>query len=234
MRAIILAAGKGKRLGEVADEIPKPMIKIGGKPILLHNILWLKSEGITELYINLHHRPDVIKNYFGDGSRWGVKIHYSYEPEILGTSGAVKKIADGWQESFLVVYGDNFFKSGFGLEEFIKFHSEKNVAATVGVYRPGGNLSEKGVVVLDKAGRVLEFLEKPERPPSDLVSAGLYVLSPEAIGMIPEGISDFGHDIFPAMLRGNKPIFGFVFRGELIAVDTSELYKKVLDKHNSR
>ena len=135
MRAIVLAAGKGERLKEVTSTIPKPMIKIMDKPILEHNINWLNRYGIKNIYINLHHLPNVIKDYFKDGKRWGVRITYSYEPELLGTAGAVRKIAEEyWQlrtdnyyssvaredlrdskkqktkNTFVVVYGDNLFK----------------------------------------------------------------------------------------------------------------------------
>ena len=93
MRAVILAAGIGQRLRGFLDNIPKPMAQVLGKPILEHNIEWLKKYGVTDIYINLHYLPECITGYFGDGSRWKVRITYSYENELLGTAGAVKKIA---------------------------------------------------------------------------------------------------------------------------------------------
>ena len=90
MKALLLAAGKGKRLGSVTKMIPKPMVKISGKPILEHNILMLKNSGIVDIFINLHHLPEIITDYFEDGEKWGVNINYKLEEELLGTSGAVK------------------------------------------------------------------------------------------------------------------------------------------------
>ena len=93
MQAIILAAGKGERLKEITQSIPKPMIEFNGKPILQYNIELCKKYNINEIYINIHHLPEKITDYFGNGERFGVNIKYSYEEELLGTAGAVKKIA---------------------------------------------------------------------------------------------------------------------------------------------
>jgi NDP-sugar pyrophosphorylase family protein len=128
MKAVVLAAGKGERLKGVVDTAPKPMVKVDGKPILEHNIAWLKSFGITDICINIHYLPDVVTNYFGDGSKWGVKIIYSYEPKLLGTAGAVRKIvSEIWKDSvsgaFVVAYGDNLL-SDFDLRRIIDFHFE--------------------------------------------------------------------------------------------------------------
>ena len=109
MQAVILAAGKGERLGAITQVIPKPMIKIAGKPILEHNILMCKKNGVEEILINLHHLPHVIKNYFGNGEKWGVSISYKYEPKLLGTSGTVSNYKDFLKKPFFVIYGDNYF-----------------------------------------------------------------------------------------------------------------------------
>ncbi len=93
MKAVILAAGKGERLSEITQKIPKPMIEFKGKPLLQHNIELCKKFGIEDIYINLHHLPDKIRDYFGNGERFGVNIKYSYEKELLGTAGAVRRIA---------------------------------------------------------------------------------------------------------------------------------------------
>ena len=99
MKTIILAAGKGERLKGIVDTVPKPMVRIAGKPILQHNIELCRKHGITDLYINLHHLPDRIVDYFGNGEKFGVTITYSYEETLLGTAGAVRRIADHfWKE----------------------------------------------------------------------------------------------------------------------------------------
>jgi mannose-1-phosphate guanylyltransferase / phosphomannomutase len=109
LKAVILAAGKGDRLKNVTSQIPKPMIEFRGKPILEHNINLCKRYGVSELCINTHHLHQKIREYFGDGSKFGVSINYSYESELLGTSGAVKNFSKFLgNEPFFVIYGDNY------------------------------------------------------------------------------------------------------------------------------
>ena len=86
---MILAAGEGQRLGEITNKIPKPMIEINGKPVLEHNLEMCRKAGVNDIYINLHHLPDKIRNYFDDGSNYGVNIKYNFEPDLLGTAGAL-------------------------------------------------------------------------------------------------------------------------------------------------
>ena len=94
MKAVILAAGKGERLGTITQKIPKPMIRIDGKPILEHNIFMCKNSRVEEIFINLHHLPNVIKRYFGNGESWGVKINYKYESKLLGTAGTISNFKE--------------------------------------------------------------------------------------------------------------------------------------------
>ena len=89
MKAVVLAAGRGQRLGELTKTLPKPMIEINGKPVLEHNLEMCRKAGVHDIYMNLHHLPDIIRNYFGDGSKYGVHITYNYEPDLLGTAGAL-------------------------------------------------------------------------------------------------------------------------------------------------
>lgn len=235
MKAVVLAAGKGERLRGMVDAVPKPMIKVGGRPILEHNIEWLRDYGIKDLYINLHHLPDVIRNYFGAGEHFGVKITYSYENQLLGTAGAVRKIADEyWGDespgAFLVVYGDNLL-SDFNLLDLISFHQAKHSLATICLYRKLEEVLTSGVVLLDSQGKVLKFVEKPYpgQVQSDLVNTGVYVLEPPILTYIPRNCSsDFGKDVFPAAIDAGESLFGLVVDADLIAIDTPELYEKVL------
>lgn len=198
MKAVILAAGKGERFREVTDTIPKPMLVYKDKPVLEHNILLCKKYGITDLYINLHHLPDVIKNYFGDGSKFGVSIKYSFENELLGTSGAVKKIAnDFWgdsKEDFFVIYGDNY--SDLDLSMLKNKFDKVNPLGVIGFhYRE--DVSSSGVALFDESFKIKEFIEKPKTDVgTNWVNAGIYYFSPEVLNFIPEGYSDFGRDIF--------------------------------------
>ncbi len=241
MKAVVLAAGKGERLKGLLDNIPKPMAQIAGKPILQHNIEWLKKSGVTDIYINLHHLPEVITSHFGDGADFGVAITYSREKTLLGTAGAVKKIAsDYWKEnsreSFLVVYGDNLL-SEFDLERIIKFHSEKQGIGTICLYHKPEEVHKSGVALLDKNSRIICFVEKPasNQVTSDLVNTGIYVLEPKILKYIPKDTCcDFGKDVFGKVLDAGESLYGFLMDANLIAIDTPQLFEKIIASGNSK
>jgi NDP-sugar pyrophosphorylase family protein len=253
VKAIILAAGKGERLKSITKSVPKPMIEINGRPVLEHNIEWLKSYGLKDIYINLHHLPHIIQNYFGNGSKFGVKITYSYEPNLLGTAGAVRKIADEYwntvnrkssivnsennntihnlrctiHEPFFVFYGDNLFE--YNLKEIIDFHNGKKGIGTIAVYEKD-DVSQSGIVVLDNNNKIQKFIEKPkpEEIVSHLVNTGIYVLEQNILNYIsPDKMLDFGRDIFPEMIRANESLFSIIVKGRLTAIDTPELLNAV-------
>lgn len=233
MKAVILAAGKGERFREVTEEIPKPMLIYKDKPVLEHNILLCKKYGITELYINLHHLPEVIKNYFGDGSKFGVKIKYSYEDELLGTSGAVKKIAnDFWQngtQNFFVLYGDNY--SDLDLSLLKSKFDEKNPLGAIGFhYRD--DVSSSGVALFDEDYKIKEFIEKPKTDVgTNWVNVGIYYFSPKVLSFIPEGYSDFGKDIFPYLMKKNQSLYGVCYKDDVLYFDTKEFYNKNINSN---
>ncbi len=235
MKAIVLAAGIGSRLKGLLQSIPKPMVEISGKPILQHNLEWLKRYGITDVYINLHHLPDIITRHCGDGARWGLRITYSHEPRLLGTAGAVKKIAgEFWnnslEEPFLVVYGDNLL-SEFDLHRAMDFHRRKKGIGTIGLYRKPQEVAKSGVAVLDAHDRIVRFIEKPGagKIVGDLVNTGIYILEKRILGYVPENSAcDFGRDVFCRVVDSGEPLYGFVWAADLIAVDTPELLAKVL------
>jgi NDP-sugar pyrophosphorylase family protein len=253
MRAIILAAGKGERLKEITSTTPKPMIEIMGKPVLEYNINWLNRYDIKDIYINLHHLPDMIKDYFKDGSRWGARITYSYEPKLLGTAGAVRKIAEEYwhlrsnnyylsdaykdlrdskeqkeKDTFVVVYGDNLFE--YNLKDIIDFHKRRKGIATIAVYEKG-DVSQSGIVLLGNDDKILKFIEKPkpEEIVSHLVNTGLYILESGVLNYIPSNkVVDFGKDVFPKMIQKGENMFGVIVKDNLTAIDTPELLKEAL------
>jgi len=234
MKAIVLAAGKSERLKPVLNKLPKPMVKINGLPILEHNIVWLRNSGIDNIYINLHHLPDIITDYFGSGSQWNVKITYSYEPVLLGTAGAVRRIASQfWDKrntsAFVVVYGDNLLPD-FDLPQIIEFHLAKKGIGTVCLYHKE-DVSQSGVAILDNEDRIIDFIEKPvpSETTSHLVNTGIYVLEQRILKYIPDGFSDFGHVVFPAVLKAEEKLYGCISDRELIAVDTPELFRRAVE-----
>jgi NDP-sugar pyrophosphorylase family protein len=214
MKALILAAGKGTRLKELTADKPKPMIEIGGEPLLAHHVRRLRAAGVREIAINLHHAPSVITDYFGDGSRYGVQIEYSYEPELLGTAGAAKKLQAFLDEPFFVIYGDVF--NNVDLDALAAFHAEgkesarADTALTMSLYRVP-NPTECGLVEITPGGRVTRFVEKP--PPAevftDLANAGLLVCDASVLAYVPPtAVYDFGRDLIPELLAQEVAVFG--------------------------
>jgi NDP-sugar pyrophosphorylase family protein len=232
LKAVILAAGKGARLGELGEKTPKPMLHFRGKPILQYNIELCRAFGITEIHVNTHHLPEIIKNYFGDGSKFGVNIHYSYEPILLGTSGALNNFRQYLKDdSFFVVYGDNY--SDYDLHLLEKTYLAKRSVGVIAFYYRD-DVSQSGVAELSKDGRVMRFIEKPQEgaTQSHWVNTGIYLLNPDILKYIPNGFSDFGKDIFPRLIRENVPLYGVCSDTKLMPFDTPEMVQQSL-KHNS-
>jgi mannose-1-phosphate guanylyltransferase len=225
MKAMVLAAGRGTRLWPLTADCPKPMLPIGGKPLLEHTLVLLRQHQVTEVVINLHHGSDAITGYFGDGSRWGMCITYSHEEQLLGTAGAVRKVADLFDETFLVIYGDVFTHAN--LTMLTRFHKERGASVTIGLYRVS-NPTQCGLVGLDASARVTRFIEKP--PPelvfTDLANAGVYAIEPEVLDYLPEQPPlDFGHDVFPRLLEAGMYLFGYLMSDYLIDIGTLEKYE---------
>ena len=226
MKAMILAAGRGTRLLPLTATCPKPMVPIAGSPLLEYTIRLLAQHGFDELVVNLHHLPQAIRDYFGDGCKWDVKLSYSFEEELLGTAGAVRKLADFFDQRFLVYYGDHL--SNANLSSLWQFHEKAGALATLGLpwkEEP----SASGIVELDSSQRVQRFIEKPgadQTFANYLVNAGIYVLEPEIMQWIhPPPPRDFGYDVFPALLADQQPVYGHRLQGQLLSTDTLERYQ---------
>ncbi len=228
-KAMLLAAGKGTRLRPLTETVSKCMVMIAGKPILEHNVERLKSYGVREVVINLHYQPDSITAHFGDGSRLGVHITYSFEPELLGTAGAVRKVAAMFDAPFFVWYGDNL--SDCRLDRLWHLHAARGGVATIALHHRD-DPTQSGIVGLDTDDRILRFLEKPraEQVFSHWVSAGILVLEPQALDAIAANESvDFGRDVFPKLLEQGEALFGYRMAADehLWWVDTLADYASV-------
>lgn len=211
MKALILAAGKGSRLGPLTATCPKPMLPVGGQPLLVHVIRWLRQYGITEVAINLHHLPEKITEQLGDGAELGVAITYSYEPELLGTAGAAKKLQTFFDTSFVVAYGDLFTNVDLG--RILDLHRRRRTTGcllTMALYRVP-NPTECGLVEIAPDGRVLRFVEKPpaEEVFTDLANSGILVCEPTLLDYVPaHSVYDFGHHLLPHLLALGLPVYG--------------------------
>lgn len=210
-KAMVLAAGLGTRLRPLTDLISKPMAPIVNRPVMEHIIKLLAKHGFTDIVCNLHYFPDEIKNHFRDGSKWGVNIVYSFEEELLGTAGGVKKVEDFFQgQTFLVISGDAL--TDINLSGAYDFHKEKKGVATL-VLAKVEDTSQFGVVLLDDEKRIKGFQEKPlsGEAKSNLANSGIYFFEPDIFKYMPlKGqFYDFGKTLFPDLLEKDIPYYGY-------------------------
>ena len=204
MQLVIIAGGKGTRLG--LKDIPKPMCQINGKPLLEHQIELAKRYGITEIFILSGHLSQVIIDYFGDGSRFGVRIHHVVEPHPLGTAGSLKLLEGMLENRFLVFYGDVVMD--FDIDSFTKFDLEDpNTVGTLLVH-PGNHPYDSDLVEINSENEITGFLSKPH--PKGLIyrnlnNAAVYIFGQEIFNAIPKDVAlDFGKDIFPKLVASGK------------------------------
>ena len=226
MKAMILAAGLGTRLRPFTDDKPKCLMPLAGRPLIDWTLRWLQSSGVTECMINLHYLPEMVRDFVGDGNQYGLGTHYSYEPELLGTAGAVKKVTDFFDEPFYVIYSDNF--SQWDIRKLKDVHEKLNAVATVAVHWRE-DVTQSGMVVLDKENNIVRLVEKPkpEEVTSHYVSAGFFYLDPNVLDYIPEDkFCDFGYHVFPEMLKVGERIYAIKMEKPIIGIDTIETYEK--------
>ena len=227
---MVLAAGRGERLRPMTDSCPKPMIPVAGKPLLEYVIRLLARHGFDQIVINLWHLPDQVSSYFGDGRKFGVTLTYSIEEELLGTAGAVGRMRSFFDQPFLIYYGDHL--ANVDLTDLWNAHTLYRGLATIGLIKSKDPASS-GIVEVETDDRIRQFVEKPS--PGQvfedyLVNAGIYVAEPTITDWIPtESPSDFGHHVFPALLRNDQPMFGHSLRGQLLALDTLERYTRAVE-----
>jgi mannose-1-phosphate guanylyltransferase/phosphomannomutase len=236
MKALLLAAGEGTRMRPLTATRPKPMLPVGGRPILEHLVAQLRRYGITNIAINLHYRPEVVTDYFGDGRDFGVHITYSLEEYLLGSAGAAKALE--WylrDEPFLVLYGDVL--SDIDLGDMISQHVSSGAVTTLAVHRVPDPW-RCGIVRLDRDGWVERFVEKPARGSNvgNLANSGIYVVDPSVLHHIPASHPfDFGHDVFPALVAKGTPLRGYNSGAYVLDIGSPERYERAaLDIRSGR
>jgi len=211
MKAVVMAGGEGSRLRPLTSRLPKPLAPVANKPVMEHIIDLLKRHGITEVVATLHYLADEIESYFGDGSDFGVKMHYVVEDTPLGTAGAVKMAEHLLRDdTFLIISGDAL--TNIDLTEMLAYHRQHDSAATIALQRVNNPL-EYGVVVTDDEQQITRFLEKPSWGDvfSDTINTGMYVLEPEILDYMERGRSyDFSQDLFPRMLHEKRRVQGYI------------------------
>ncbi|MBV8068183.1 MAG: NDP-sugar synthase [Candidatus Eremiobacteraeota bacterium] len=214
MKAMILAGGLSTRLYPLTRHVPKPLVPVAGVPNAAHLLRYLNAYGFDEIAINVHYLADAIVAALGDGSAFGVRLRYSYEPELLGSAGGVKKVErffDG--DTFVVIGCDEV--TDLRLDRLLEFHHERKALATIGLVECA-EVDQYGVVVVDERGKIVGFQEKPEKGTerSKLANTGVYAFSPAIFEHIPAGeFYDFGKQVFPALQTAGERFYGFDARG---------------------
>ena len=226
MKAMILAAGLGTRLRPLTNVVSKPMVRMAGRPCMEHAVRLLKKHGVTEIVVNLHYKPELIREHFGNGEAFGVHIEYSYEKELMGTAGGFKRVeAFFGEEPALIVSGDAL--TDIDLGKFLRFHKENKAIATLALKRVA-DPTQYGVVVREKE-RIVRFQEKPKREEaiSNLANTGIYLFEPDIFGFIPEGtFYDFGKQLFPELLKKDEKMCGYVMREYWCDVGDLNVYRE--------
>lgn len=243
MQLVILAGGKGTRLG--LTDIPKPMCPIDGIPLLERQIKLAKSYGIDEIFLLEGHLAHVISDYFGDGQRFGVKIHHVVEEQPLGTAGALTLIKKQLKDRFLVFYGDVVMD--FDIKSMQEFDAQAPSLGTLLVH-PNNHPYDSDLLEV-KDGKITAFYPKPHADGEiyhNLVNAAVYILSPEIFEYIePLKPQDFGKDIFPKILQNGKVLRGYKSAEYIKDMGTKDRLPKIcndvasgnvqkLNKKNSR
>ncbi|QAT50342.1 NDP-sugar synthase [Caproiciproducens sp. NJN-50] len=224
MKALFLAGGMGTRLKPLTDEIPKPMVPIMNRPLLERNMENLKKCGIREIVISTCYKSRYIREYFGDGSKFGLKIEYICEDLPLGTGGAIKKAGDLFDDTFLVFNADILCSMDF--MELVTFHQSRSAAVTIAVTQVD-NPSAYGVIEQDENGYATSFTEKPraEEIRSNYINAGVYVMEPEVLRGIPEGRPvSVERETFPALLRSGSKVAVYKSGSYWMDIGTPEKY----------
>ncbi|SEL80730.1 mannose-1-phosphate guanylyltransferase / phosphomannomutase [Nonomuraea pusilla] len=222
-----MAGGEGTRLRPMTANQPKPLLPVVNRPIMEHVLRLLKRHGVTDTVVTLQFLAALVRNYFGDGDELGMSLQYATEDLPLGTAGSVKNAADRLRDDrFLVISGDAL--TDIDLSDMIRFHQEKSALVTIGLKRVPNPL-EFGIIIVDEAGRVQRFLEKPTwgQVFSDTVNTGVYVMEPEVLDAVADGQAvDWAADVFPRLLERGAPIYGYVADGYWEDVGTHASYLK--------
>ncbi|MFC7370382.1 sugar phosphate nucleotidyltransferase [Fictibacillus iocasae] len=226
MKGVIMAGGKGTRLRPLTCNLPKPMVPMLHKPVMEYGIELLKKHGITDIAVTVHYLPDAIRNYFGDGSAFGVNLQYFEETVPLGTAGAIKAAEDFLNEPFVVVSGDAL--TDFDLEKGIAFHEEKGASVTIFMKQVESPL-EYGVIMTNEDGKIIRFLEKPSWNEvfSDTVNTGIYVVDPIIFSYMEKDVPfDFSKDLFPLLMKEERHLYGYSAEGYWSDIGNLQQYRQ--------
>ncbi len=221
MKAVILAGGLGKRLRPLTNNKPKPMMPLGGKPILVHVINWVKKNGMKEIVLCVSYLHKTIEDYFGDGKKFGVKIEYAISSKPLATAGQLKTAEKFIDDTFVCVYGDTLLN--FNLKNMIKQHKEKKSFITMSLYEYKTNI-RYGVINTKNNGRISGWNEKPEIKVK--VNMGCYVMERDILSFIPKNKPYGMDDVIKKAISKRKNVNSILTKKRFIDIGDKETYEK--------
>jgi mannose-1-phosphate guanylyltransferase len=227
MKAMILAAGLGTRMRPLTDHCPKPLLPLLLQPMLDHILAQLARYGIRDVVINLHHHADQLARWLGDGSHWGVHLSLSFEPEILGTAGALKRVEPLLRDApFLVLNADVLID--VDLQALWHWHCQRQALVTM-VLRPDPAARSYGTVLVDADNRVRLINGRPSThvPASgeETMFACVQVVDPRVLEYIPsDGFSMTTSDVYPVLIERREAVYGYRYTGYWIDIGAPERY----------
>jgi NDP-sugar pyrophosphorylase family protein len=225
MKAMILAAGLGTRLRPLTNTIPKPLLPVGGTPLIVWNLLLLRRHGIRDIIINLHHLGELIEKELGDGSTVGMRISYSHEPMILGTGGGIKQAENFFEgEPFLVLNGDTLCELDVGA--LCRFHRDENPLATM-VVRDDPDVDRWGALELNAQQRIVRINGRgcsDDGPIIKRMFAGVHIMHPRLLHTLQAGRESSIIDAYVAEIEQGEPVLGYIFHGYWSDVGTPQRY----------
>jgi NDP-sugar pyrophosphorylase family protein len=240
MHAVILAAGNGERLKPLTDSIPKPMIPIADKPVLEYLVTLCRKHGVEDISVNTSYLPKKITEHFGDGKRFGVNMRYSYEPQLLGTAGALNNFKHLIDEPFFVIYGDNI--TDLNLSDMLEQHKKQNAFASIYLYkeRMADANTTPGRVVINPNRSIEAIIENPNEEQIHSLEAigdelkfsnsGIYTLDNKIFDLIPQGYADFPKQVFQEVLKSGRKMYGHLAECYIREVGQMHRYLKAKEE----
>ena len=224
MRAVILAGGKGTRLKPYTVAFPKPLVPVDDMPILEIVLRQLHYYGFTQVTMAVGHLAELLMAYFGDGSKYGLKINYSKEEMPLGTAGPLTLIP-GLTDTFLVMNGD--ILTTLNYSDLLAFHHQQQAAATIAMYQRDVKI-DLGVIKTNDRNELIDYIEKPSY--AYRVSMGVYIFEPRVLDYIPaEQRLDFP-DLVHKLLQNNEKVMGYSFDGYWLDIGRPDDYERAVEE----
>jgi NDP-sugar pyrophosphorylase family protein len=219
VKALLLAAGRGTRLAPLTDTRPKILAPLAGRSLLEHQLQYLERSGVTELAVNVSYLADDVVTSLNSISS-PLRPRVSFEPEPLGTAGALLPLREFFTEPFIVLYGD--VVTDANLRELMDVHCRRGGIATLAYYE-SDETAEKGLLSIERDGKITGFFEKqPDLSPRGNVNAGIYALEPSIVDLVDRERYDFGLHVWPAVLQEGRLMYGHRIHGYVRDVGTLE------------